>query len=193
MSLLWLRIFCSLCFAFRLIVVRSLSGHIYNRRQYISHPNIINMWNTLHNDSRYIGESRWMKSLTDHKKNGFVFFHVASVVWFGSKFSWARMVFSLNYWARRYLLLKSWRERKKRRGKNINLNQDTQNEDKNHTKDSIISQSHGGSTKISIIRIERTCSKKNGGIKSTIQLENSFVYHDMTNIPRKKMKAHRHR
>lgn len=75
------------------------------------------------------------------------------------------------------------REKKKRRGKNINLNQDTQNEDKNHTKDSIISQSHGGSTKISI---ERTCSKKNGGIKSTIQLENSFVYHDMTNISRKK-------
>lgn len=84
--------FCSLCFAFRLIVVRSLSGHIYNRRQYISHPNIINMWNTLHNDSRYIGESRWMKSLTDHKKMVSSFFmllllcdlvaNLAGLAWF---------------------------------------------------------------------------------------------------------------
>lgn len=84
--------FCSLCFAFRLIVVRSLSGHIWNRRQYISHPNIINMWNTLHNDSRYIGESRWMKSLTDHKKMVSSFFmllllcdlvaNLAGLAWF---------------------------------------------------------------------------------------------------------------
>lgn len=55
-----------------------------------------------------------MNEISDRpQKNGFVFFHVAFVVWFGSKFSWARMVFSLNYWARRYLLFKSWRERKK--------------------------------------------------------------------------------
>lgn len=126
-----------------------------------------------------------MNEISDRpQKNGFVFFHVAFVVWFGSKFSWARMVFSLNYWARRYLLFKSWRERKKNDAeKTLTLTKIRKMKTKITQK---IQLYHNRTEAQPRFPSRELAPKKNGGIKSTIQLENSFVYHDMTNISRKK-------